>query len=212
MLGRARAVFLDRDGTLVHSRHSPSRPEDLLLFTGIGPYLWRLQRAGLRLVVITDQPGLARGLFTEADLRAMHDYLTEELARFDVHLDAIYWCPHHPEGSVPELATHCTCRKPAPGMLMQAAADLGLDLRHSWLVGDSLDDIEAGHQAGVRGVLVDRGTEGPPTSSLRRPDYVAHNTQHALRLIATIEGLTKIPAELAYRPPTWRTIERRRAW
>lgn len=197
-----KALFLDRDGTLVHPRHYPSRPEDLRLYDGIGPPLHAARAAGLRLVVITNQSGLARGLFTEGDLDRMHAHLAAELARFDVRLDAIYYCPHHVDGAIPALAVACDCRKPRPGMLLRAAADLGLDLARSWFVGDILDDVEAGNRAGCRTVLVDLGTESSPQQGIRRPTYVARDTLHALRIVAAHEGSG--PSEdLAYRPPAW---------
>ena len=202
-MSRNRAVFLDRDGTLVHPRHYPTRPEELVLYDGIVPYLWRLQRAGFKLVVITNQSGLARGIFTEADLHRMHDHLARELERQAVHIDAIYACPHHPEGIIRELAIHCTCRKPAPGMLLHAAADHDIDLTRSWFVGDILDDVEAGNRAGTRTILVDIGTESTPTSPLREPEFVARDTRHALQIIATQEGLGQHTTDTRYLPATW---------
>ncbi len=203
---KRRAVFLDRDGTLVYPRHYPSHPEELCLYEHIGPGLRRLQKAGFRLVVITNQAGIARGYFTEDDLRLMHEYLSDELARLGVRLDGIYYCPHHPDGVVPELAFRCRCRKPAPGMLLAAAADLDIDLARSWLVGDILNDVEAGKRAGCRSILVDLGTEAYPTRRLRCPDFVARDTAHALRIIGTVEHLG-LSADLTYRPPTWETVQ-----
>jgi len=197
-----RAIFLDRDGTLVHPRHYPSRPEHLRLYEGIGPELRRQQAAGFRLVVVTNQSGIARGYFTEDDLRRMHEHLAASLDRSGVRLDAIYYCPHHPDGVIPELARRCDCRKPAPGMLWRAAHDLGVDPARSWLVGDVLDDVEAGRRAGCRTVLVDLATESPPVTARRRPDFVARDTRHALRIISAVEGLAAAP-ELDYRPLGW---------
>ncbi|HZU67224.1 MAG TPA: HAD family hydrolase [Ktedonobacteraceae bacterium] len=199
---RRPALFLDRDGTLVYPRHYPSRPEELCLYDGVGEALRTFQEAGFRLVVVTNQAGIARGYFKEDDLWRMHTYLAKELAKSGVHLDAIYYCPHHPEGVIPELAVVCDCRKPQPGMLLRAARDLALNLPRSWFVGDILDDIEAGNRAGCRTVLVDLGTEKPPASQLRRPNFIARNTIHALRIIAACEHLGAA-AELTYRPPAW---------
>jgi D-glycero-D-manno-heptose 1,7-bisphosphate phosphatase len=199
---KRQALFLDRDGTLVHPGHYPSRPEDLHLYEGIGPGLRVLQEAGFRLVIITNQAGIARGYFTEADLQRMHAHLTSELALVGVHLDAIYYCPHHIDGVIPELAISCDCRKPQPGMLLQAAADLNIDLQRSWFVGDILDDIEAGNRAGCRTILVDLGTERTPAQPLRRPNFVARDTLHALRIVAS----SKQPdpaVDLSYRPSSW---------
>ena len=196
------AIFLDRDGTLVYPRHYPSRPEELQLYEGIGPGLRLLQRAGFKLVVITNQSGIARGLFGVRELERMHRHLRAALARQAVRLDGIYFCPHHPDGVLPALAVRCNCRKPRPGMLLHAADDLKLDLERSWIVGDILDDIEAGKRAGCRGVLVDLGTERVPTTRWRRPDFVARATRHALRIIAAEERLAST-ANRAYLPPAW---------
>lgn len=198
------AVFLDRDGTLVHPAHYPSRREDLRLYDGIGPELQALQQVGFRLVVITNQSGIARGYFTEKDLQAMHDYLRSELERRGVFLDGIYHCPHHPDGVIPALSIRCECRKPQPGMILQAAADLDLDLRRSWFVGDILDDVEAGNRAGCRTILVDLGTERPPRTRFRAPAFIARDTIHALRLIRT-SVLPSLAADLGYCPETWQT-------
>jgi D-glycero-D-manno-heptose 1,7-bisphosphate phosphatase len=198
-----RAIFLDRDGTLVHARHYPTRPADLRLYAGIGPELRLLQYAGFRIIVVTNQSGLARGYFGAADLGRMHEHLARELNRIDVRLDGVYHCPHHPAGVIPALAIECECRKPRPGMLLRAAAEHGLDLGRSWLVGDILDDIEAGKRAGCRTVLVDLGTESPSPEPLRQPDFIAQDTPHVLRIIGAIERL-RPPVELGYLPPSWR--------
>ena len=202
---RRSALFLDRDGTLVHPRRYPSRPEELQLYEGIGLALKAFQEVGFKLVVITNQAGIARGYFSEDDLQRMHMYLSEELAKLEVHLDAIYYCPHHPDGIIPELAIRCDCRKPQPGMLLRAAEDLDLDLQSSWFVGDILDDVEAGNRAGCRTVLVDLGTECMPERQVRRPDFVARDTLHALHIISACE-LFGPEAELTYRPPTWQAV------
>lgn len=196
------AVFLDRDGTLVHPRHYPSRPADLRLYDGIGPRLRRVQAAGFRLVVVTNQSGIARGYFTEDDLARMHDHLAAELAREGVRLDGIYHCPHHPDGVIPALSVRCACRKPEPGLIRRAAANLALDLPRSWFIGDILDDVEAGNRAGCRTILVDLGTEARPAHPLRRPAYVARDTRHALDVVAQYEGLAS-GVELDYAPARW---------
>ena len=197
-----RALFIDRDGTLVHARHYPSRPEDLILYVGIGPKLRRLQAAGFKLIVITNQSGIARGYFTERDLRRMHAHLSAELAADGVRIDGYYFCPHHPDGVVPHLAIRCECRKPRPGMVLRAARELSVDPRRSWFLGDILDDVEAGNRAGCRTILVDVGTESTPCAELRRPDFVARDTTHALELVTAREGLGPAVDE-DYRPLTW---------
>ncbi len=198
----APALFIDRDGTLIEPRHYPTRPEELRLCDGVGPELRRLQALGMRLVVITNQAGIARGYLTEADLARLHAHLRGELAALGVRVDGIYYCPHHPEGTVAALAVACACRKPAPGMLLRAVMELGLDLGRSWFVGDILDDVEAGNRAGCRTVLVDIGTEPPPPSPVRSPAYIARDTRHALRIVRAVAH-GDAAAELGYRPARW---------
>ena len=198
----ARAVFLDRDGTVIHARHYPSRPEEIVLYDGVGPELAALKAGGFRLVLATNQSGLAHGYFTAGDLTAMHDHLQAQLAADGARLDAIYVCPHHPGGAIAELATECNCRKPKPGMLVQSARDLNLDLARSWMVGDILDDIEAGNRAGCRTILVDLGTESPPAQSIRKPDFIARNSLHALRIIQFLDA-SGAAADLDFRPVGW---------
>jgi D-glycero-D-manno-heptose 1,7-bisphosphate phosphatase len=198
-----RALFLDRDGTLVEPRHYPSQPSDLVLYGDIGPLLRAFQRAGWQLIVVTNQSGIARGYFTEEMLERMHDHLRAMLRVWDVHLDAIHACPHHTEGVIPQLAIRCECRKPQPGMLLHAAAR-GIDLTRSWMIGDILDDIEAGNRAGCRTALVDLGTEPVPDRPERQPSLVAPSTAAALRGIAACEGLPLAgPAPSSYQPPRW---------
>jgi D-glycero-D-manno-heptose 1,7-bisphosphate phosphatase len=196
------AVFLDRDGTLVETRHYPTRPEDLVLYEGLGAELRTLQHAGFRLVLITNQSGIARGYFGWAELERMHESLMEALRSEGVSIDAIYVCPHHPEGTIGELSIECDCRKPKPGMLLSAANELGLDLARSWFIGDILDDVEAGNRAGCRTVLVDLGTERSPESPLRTPTYVARDSLHAVRLVQAVEGIPS-HADLDYQPQRW---------
>jgi D-glycero-D-manno-heptose 1,7-bisphosphate phosphatase len=196
------AIFLDRDGTVVEPRHYPRRPHELRIYPGVAPELRLLQDSGFALVLVTNQSGLARGLFQKPDLERMHHYLREELSSSGVKLDGIYYCPYHPDGIVPNLAVACGCRKPQPGMLLNAADDLQLDLLSSWFVGDILDDIEAGHRAGCRTVLVDLGTEPEPRRHDRTPDYVAPNTVEALRIVRWLES-DGPPAALDYRPQSW---------
>jgi D-glycero-D-manno-heptose 1,7-bisphosphate phosphatase len=197
-----RAIFLDRDGTLVHARHYPCRPEDLVVYDGITPWLRALQQAGLKLIVVTNQSGIARGYFTEEDLAEMHAHLARTLESDGVVVDAFYFCPHHPDGKVEELAIRCDCRKPHPGMLLSAAREFDLNLAGSWFLGDILDDVEAGNRAGCRSILVDLGTESRPGQRVRTPDFVARNTLHALQIVAGLEGLVPVP-DLAYSPASW---------
>jgi D-glycero-D-manno-heptose 1,7-bisphosphate phosphatase len=159
-----RAVFIDRDGTLnemvydpVHGiMDSPRRPEQIVPMKGAGEFLKRLREAGYYLVVVTNQPGLAKGTLTEAELDAVNKTLAEQLAREGGHWDDLRYCPHHPEpgrGGVARYTGACHCRKPMPGLIQDAARDHGLDVAQSWMIGDGLVDVQAGRAAGCRTVL-----------------------------------------------------------
>jgi D-glycero-D-manno-heptose 1,7-bisphosphate phosphatase len=144
-----KAAFLDRDGVINQDRAYVHRWEDFEFVPGAIEGMRRLQEAGYALVIVTNQSGLARGYYTEAQYQALTAALREELARQGVKLDGVYHCPHHPKGTVPELSIDCDCRKPAPGMVLQAARELGLSLPDSLLIGDKPGDIEAARAAGV---------------------------------------------------------------
>jgi len=155
------AVFVDRDGTLVDELGFLRRAEDLRLLPAAAAGVRALNQAGLPVIVVTNQSGLARGLFSADDLAAIHARLERELAREGARLDAILHCPHHPTEGEPPLRRTCECRKPAPGLLLEAARRFELDLAASWMVGDSLDDLEAGRRAGVLGTILVLTGKGP---------------------------------------------------
>ncbi|MBI3449715.1 MAG: HAD family hydrolase [Acidobacteria bacterium] len=148
------AVFLDRDGTLIDEngyvnhigrvRHLPRSAEAVK----------RLRGAGFMAVLVTNQSGVARRLFDRALVDQVHEQLQERMQAEGTRLDAFYVCPHHPDGADPEYRRVCDCRKPKPGMILTAARELGLDLARSYMVGDTLSDVEAAHRAGVTSVLV----------------------------------------------------------
>jgi D-glycero-D-manno-heptose 1,7-bisphosphate phosphatase len=152
--GPARAVFLDRDGVLIEDTGYPDDPDAISLLPGVGEGLRRLRSAGWRLVVVSNQSGVARGMFSIERLDAIHARLRELLALEGVCLDALYFCPHHPQGVAATYVVDCDHRKPAPGMLMSAARALGLDLASCWLIGDRESDVQAAHRAGCRAVLL----------------------------------------------------------
>jgi D-glycero-D-manno-heptose 1,7-bisphosphate phosphatase len=157
----ARAVFLDRDGTLVDELGFLRRARDVRLVPGAAAGVRLLNQAGWLTVVVTNQSGIARGLLDECDLAEVHARLSELLAREDAHLDAILHCPHHPEEGEPPLRCACACRKPAPGLLLEAARRFALELGACWIVGDSLRDLEAGARAGLAGGVLVLTGKGP---------------------------------------------------
>jgi len=152
-----RAVLLDRDGTLTVEGEWLTRREDLLLVPGAAAALARLAARGWKLVLVTNQSAIARGLITPAQLDEIHAELQTHLAAQGARLDAIYSCPHHPTAGLGEYRVECECRKPKPGLVLQAARELGLDLAACWMVGDAARDLEAGWAAGVPGILVATG-------------------------------------------------------
>jgi D-glycero-D-manno-heptose 1,7-bisphosphate phosphatase len=153
----ARAVFLDRDNTLIDNDGDLGDPQQVRLLEGVAPALARLRDAGYRLVVVSNQGGVARGVYGEADVDAVNrriSLLVDEAAgRGDV-IDRFYFCPYHPEGTVEAYRREHPWRKPQPGMLHAAREDLGLDLEQSWLVGDQPRDVAAGHAAGCATILI----------------------------------------------------------
>lgn len=183
-----RAVFLDKDGTLVRDVPFNDDPLKVELMPGVVEGLHRLAEAGFLLVVVTNQSGLARGLMTERGLRQTLARTVQLLAVAGIDLDGVYMCPHHPEGVVPPLRRACDCRKPQPGLLLRAAEDLDIDLGRSWLIGDILDDIEAGNRAGCRSVLL-RGAEtewkwGPH----RLPEALVTGFSNAVNAVLSAEA------------------------
>jgi len=151
------AVFLDRDNTLILNDGDLGDPESVRLLAGVPEALATLRDAGFTLVVVTNQGGVARGQFTEDDVRAVHRRIGELVDRIAGRRDLIarfYHCPFHPQGCVPAYTREHPWRKPSPGMLLQAAADLSLDLDRSWMIGDAARDVEAGWRAGCRTVLL----------------------------------------------------------
>lgn len=148
------AVFLDRDGTLIDELGYLDDPERVRLYPGAGKALARLREAGLATVLVTNQSGVARGLFDEARLAQVHARLEQLLAADGARLDLILYCPHHPEIGAPPYRRTCACRKPEPGLFLDARRRLDLDLGRSWAIGDSRRDLEAARRAGVRHVLL----------------------------------------------------------
>lgn len=151
------AVFLDRDGTMIREVGYLRSPVQLRLLPRAASAIKRLNDAGFAAIVTTNQSGIARGLLTEADLALTNEALQRRLARYRAHIDAFYFCPHHPEVGAPRYRRRCRCRKPSPGMLLRAARELDLDLSRSFAVGDSARDLLAGRHAGARAILVRTG-------------------------------------------------------
>jgi D-glycero-D-manno-heptose 1,7-bisphosphate phosphatase len=152
-----RAVFLDRDGTLLEEAGYLDRIERMVFFPYSVDAVRLLNRAGFAVVIATNQAGIARGIFKESFVAEAHRYITGRIEAGGARIDAFYYCPHHPEAVIESLRQHCECRKPQPGMLRRAAAEHDLDLTRSFVIGDRWHDLQAGTAVGAAGVLVRTG-------------------------------------------------------
>ena len=149
------AAFLDRDGVLNDDHGYTHKPEQLERIDGAPVAVRLLNEAGYTVIVITNQSGVARGYYDEAAVRQFHAHMQDALRARGAHIDAFYYCPHHPEGTVKEFAVRCRCRKPAPGMLEQAAREWPIDPGRSFLIGDKDDDMAAAAAFNIRGIKFD---------------------------------------------------------
>ena len=176
------AVFLDRDGVLNEDRSYVYRWEDFFFLPGVVEALRAFRKLGYLLVVITNQSGIARGFYEESDVLALHDRMTICLRSQGIDLADVYYCPHHPEGAVSRYAFACSCRKPAPGMILRAVAEHDIDLSRSLLVGDKTTDLEAGKLAGITSLylVTSSGQGGNPVFS---PTVQSVESLHDVALI-----------------------------
>jgi D-glycero-D-manno-heptose 1,7-bisphosphate phosphatase len=198
--GQARAVFLDRDGILLEDA-------DLLVSVDqVHPYqeaisaLKCLKDAHYALVVVTNQPVVARGLATERDVEAVHAWVGRFFEGSGVSIDRFYYCPHHPKANVPAYRMACECRKPGAGMLLKASSEMGLDLTASYMIGDRISDVIAGKRAGCRTVLVQTGKHlAPPIEFVDQaslaiaPDYTCANLTEAVEFILRDSDIREPP-------------------
>jgi len=196
-----KAIFLDRDDTLIEDPGYISSPEQVNLLTGVPRALIELKALGYKLVVVTNQSAVARGIVTEKGLGEIHKRLEKLLAEKNAYLDRIYYCPYHPDGAVKKYRQESELRKPNPGMLLKAAEEMDLDLDQSWCVGNSSTDIGAGLRAGCKTILIDlpsRRQQLKPNDP--RPDYKAINMKEVVNIIkkhlrSSVETETEIKTE-----------------
>jgi len=177
------AVFFDRDGTLIEDPGYLNHPDQVKLLEGTAEVLKELKLMGYQAIIITNQSGVARGIVSEEMLGRIHERLTELLAQKGATLDGIYYCPYHPEGVIPKYRQDSDWRKPEPGMLLAAAEDMNIDLTRSWMIGDSPRDVEAGHRAGCRTILLRSTGAGPDEIGEDGPDGIAVNIREAANMI-----------------------------
>ena len=183
-----KAVFLDRDDTLIEDPGYINEPAQVKLLDGVPEALIQLKALGYKLIVVTNQSGVAHGIVTEKALGEIHDRMKQLLINKNAYLDGIYYCPYHPEGVIPKYRKESDLRKPSPGMLLKAADEMHIDLNQSWCVGNSSRDIEAGVRAGCKTILIDlppSHQKTRPTVMMTRvnPDYKAVNIKEAVNII-----------------------------
>jgi len=179
-----KAIFLDRDGTLIEDPGYLNDPEQVKLLEGVAEALAELRTMGYKLIVVSNQSAVARGLVTEKVLDEIHNRLNQLLAAKQVHLDRIYYCPYHPDGVIGKYRKDSDLRKPNPGMLLTAADEIDIDLSDSWLIGNSNSDIEAGLRAGCKTILINRSLDYKQSQPNQpSPDYKGVNIKEAVNII-----------------------------
>jgi len=171
-----KAVFLDRDGTINRDVNYCRRIEDFDILPGVPEAIKLLNAQGFKVIVITNQSGIARGFFTKDTLSTIHHHMKEELVKYGAVIDGIYYCPHHPDDN-------CDCRKPLPKLILQAAADHGISIGLSYMIGDDPKDIEAGINAGCRTVWLKDTPASPLSPSKPAPDKITGNLLEAVKWI-----------------------------
>jgi D-glycero-D-manno-heptose 1,7-bisphosphate phosphatase len=203
-----KAVFLDRDDTIIEDPGYISSPEQVKLLPGTTRALMQLKQMGYKLVVVSNQSGIARGMFTEDDLTQIHARMKELLAAEGAYLDQIYYCPYHPEGVIEKYRKESDLRKPNPGMLLTAAEEMDLDLGQSWMIGNAYHDTTAGKRVGCRTVLLNLppGIIKTPKPTDPSPDFKAVNLKEAANIIRRYsqsprQQPTPTPPPPAERPP-----------
>jgi D-glycero-D-manno-heptose 1,7-bisphosphate phosphatase len=184
-----KAIFLDKDGTLIPDIPYNINPKKIILQDNAVPGLKKLQDDGFILIIISNQSGVAREYFRESKLLAVVSKIQELFIINNLKLDGFYYCPHHPEGTSPGYNIDCSCRKPAPGLLLKAGADHQINLKNSWMIGDILNDVEAGNRAGCKTVLIDNGNETEwLRGQYRNPDLTCKTINEAAEQILIMDA------------------------
>ena len=175
---RKPAVFLDRDGVLTEEKSYVTSVEDLTIFPYARECVRKIHEKGYYAIVITNQSGVARGLFTEQQLLEMNQYLIEETG-----VDAVYYCPHHPDGKIELYRKRCSCRKPGTGLFRRACKDFKIDMEHSCMTGDRAGDILAGKYAGLRTILLESGYGTTRLEFQIKPDYIVQDLRNIIAIL-----------------------------
>ncbi|MCM1120945.1 MAG: HAD family hydrolase [Eubacterium sp.] len=172
------AVFLDRDGVLTEERGYISSTDELHIFPYVTECIRQIHKKGYYAIVVTNQSGVARGFFTEETLQKMNEYLMQQ-----THVDAVYYCPHHPEGVVEKYRIVCDCRKPQTGMFQNACKEFDIDVANSYMVGDRASDVIAGKNEGLRTVILESGYGMARLEKSVKPDYVFKDLRGVIEIL-----------------------------
>lgn len=185
------AVFLDRDGVINEDRGYVHRIEDFFFLPGAISGMQLFQKMGYKIVIITNQAGIAKGIYTENDFEKLNNYMIETLSKNNIKISGVYYCPHHPNGIINQWISHCNCRKPNPGMIIRAAKDLNLQLQNSILLGDNCSDINAGINGGVPMNILIKSKYLIERNFYQNVSYVTDNIMNAALWIKDSNDLNK---------------------
>ncbi len=178
-----KAVFLDRDGTINREVGNLRRIRDLRILPGVARAIKQLNDLGFLTIVITNQPVVSRGWVTEREVDEIHAVIARRIGKHGAKLDAVYFCPHHPDAQVKKYKLHCACRKPNVGMIKDAMKKFKIDMRKSFMIGDTTRDILTGKRAKLTTILVKTGYKGMDGKYNMKPDFVAKNLTDAVKII-----------------------------
>jgi D,D-heptose 1,7-bisphosphate phosphatase len=177
-----KAVFVDRDGTINIDGPYLSDPDKFRMYPGVGEGISKLKKSGYKIIVITNQSGIGRGYFTEKNLLKIHEKMKEEFQHFNTKIDGIYYCPHHPD-------IYCECRKPKTKLFEKAIHDHDIDVTKSYMVGDKMQDVEAGKKIGVKTILIPTLNNENTGTKKQKPDYIATNFTKAVEWILQSDAI-----------------------
>ncbi len=177
-----KAVFLDRDGVINEDKGYVHRIEDFKIYPEVIPALKKLQETGYKLLIVTNQSGIALDYYTEEDFLKLTDYMLKTFEKEGIHIDKVYYCPHHENGTNPKYTIKCDCRKPESGMIKEGIKEFNIDPSQSYLIGDKENDIKAAHKEGIKAILVKTG-QGMKYVENTEADFVAENILDAVENI-----------------------------
>lgn len=179
-----KAVFIEKDGTLIHHIPNNVDPEKITLEEHVAEGLSQLKKEQYLFIIVSNQTGIANGLFKDTALANVQQKIVQLLLPYHITINGFYYCPHHPDGKIKDYSVNCFCRKPQPGLILRAAKDFNIDLSRSWMIGNTLNDVEAGKKAGCKTLLINNGTEKEwLINDQRLPDFEVGNFKEAVHFI-----------------------------